>query len=166
MFSLIEISTKCMKSSPTECLLDKLPLTKSLCHGPGCPIHYFFLPLSRAFVPRSIFSAALQIMTAMKPSSELAAVESPIIQVGRGREEGSKDGRGKESKGILPLPQAWYRAVQRGQGSRRTHESIFTYSRSSNLVCLLFTCVWILVFWVLAMEDANTAFRWKWVNPC
>ena len=60
------------------------------------------------FVPRSIFSAALQIMTAMKPSSELAAVESPIIQVGRGREEGSMDGRGKESKGILPLPQAWY----------------------------------------------------------
>ena len=80
----------------------------SLCHGRGRPIHYFFLPLSRAFVPRSIFSAALQIMTAMKPSSELAAVESPIIQVGRGREEGSMDGRGKESKGILPLPQAWY----------------------------------------------------------
>ena len=40
-----------MKSSPTECLLDKLPLTKSLCHGPGCPIHYFFLPLSRGVRP-------------------------------------------------------------------------------------------------------------------
>ena len=98
-----------MKSCPTECIWDKLLLTKSLRHGlavvPYTISSFLFLAV---FVPRSIFSAALQIMTAMKPSSELAALESPIIQVGRGREEGSMDGRGKESKGILPLPQAWY----------------------------------------------------------
>ena len=159
-----------MKSSPTECIWDKLPLTKSLCHGRGCPIHYFFLPLSRAFVPRSIFSAALQIMTAMKPSSELAAVESPIIQVGRGREEGSMDGRGKESKGILPLPQAWYpysvvKGVVDPMKAFSPIEVVKILLRPSNLVCLLFTCAPILVFWVVAVEDANTAFRWKWVNP-
>ena len=66
----------------------------------------------------------------------------------------------KESKGILPLPQAWYPySVVKG-----VVEPMKAFI-PIDLVCLLFTCVSILVFWVVAVEDANTAFRWKWVNP-
>ena len=80
------------------------------------------------------------------------------------------DGRGKESKGILPLPQAWYpysvvKGVVEPMEAFSPIEVVKILLRPSNLVCLLFTCVSILVFWVVAMEDANTAFRWKWVNP-
>ena len=88
-----------LKVSPTERrrrIWDKHPLTMSLCRGR--PIHYFFLPLYRGVRPSFDILCGFANNDRDEAIIRAAAVESPIIQVGRGREEGSMDGRGKEGE--------------------------------------------------------------------
>ena len=94
-------------------------------------IHYFFLPLSRGVRP------SLDILCGFANNDR----DEAIIRAGRPRvpNHPSRARKGGGKYGWKGKGEYWNIAfapsmvpVQRGQGSRRTHESIFTYRSSLN----------------------------------